>query len=130
MAHRITPEESMRDRIAYNLRKLLAANDITQQELADKIGVSGAAVSAWCSGKKSPRPENIDQICKVLDIDRWDIIKEDEKTREPEQKPLPTDYITIEDIQLAQKIHRLDEYRRKLIESIIATDPGQKEEGR
>ena len=33
--------------------------DKTQQQVADDLGVTQGVVSAWCSGDRLPRPENM-----------------------------------------------------------------------
>lgn len=106
-------EDAYKKIFAKNLRDWMYARDITQKGLADKLGVSPTIVSAWCRGEKSPRMTKVDAICKVLNINRSDLMLD------KNEAPAPTD----EDLALAQKIARLDPYRRKLIESIINTDP-------
>lgn len=41
---------------------------ITQEQLADKIGVSLQTVSCIELGKKAVRPENLANLCKHLDV--------------------------------------------------------------
>ena len=36
--------------------------DKTQQQVADDLGVTQGVVSAWCSGDRLPRPENMQKI--------------------------------------------------------------------
>lgn len=48
-----------------NLRK---ANDLTQEELAEKIGVSRQAVSKWESGQSVPELDKIVALCELFDI--------------------------------------------------------------
>lgn len=44
------------------LKEWIEKEHKTQQEVADAIGVAQGQVSAWCSGDKMPRPENIRKI--------------------------------------------------------------------
>ena len=60
--------------LARNLRHYLSTFNMTQEQLAQKIGVSSQAVSFWCSGKKSPRMDKIDKMCKVFNCSRSDLI--------------------------------------------------------
>lgn len=46
----------------------------TQQELADKIGVSRATVNAWENGKTSMKMAYFIAFCKVTGFDEGDII--------------------------------------------------------
>ena len=42
---------------------------MTQVQLADKVGVSGAAISHFENGTSKPAPETIEKLSKVLDCD-------------------------------------------------------------
>jgi len=48
------------------LRKLRKNNNITQEQLADLIGVSRQAVSKWESGLSIPDMEKIIELCKIF----------------------------------------------------------------
>ena len=49
------------------LPKLRKNNNITQEQLADLIGVSRQAVSKWESGLSIPDMEKIIELCKIFD---------------------------------------------------------------
>ena len=49
-----------------NLQKLRASKNISQEQLADKIGVSRQSVSAWESGKSSPELEKLVAISNLF----------------------------------------------------------------
>ncbi|MDO4902506.1 MAG: helix-turn-helix transcriptional regulator [bacterium] len=51
-----------------NLRKLRESKNLSQEQFADKIGVSRQSVSAWESGKSSPEIEKASQIAKFFSI--------------------------------------------------------------
>ena len=55
-------EKELNKVIAANIVRLLDQKNRTQQELAEYVGVSQAAVSSWCSGSKTPRMNKIDKI--------------------------------------------------------------------
>ena len=42
---------------------------LSQEELAERIGVSRQAVSKWESGRAAPRGTNRDELCKLLSIE-------------------------------------------------------------
>lgn len=48
--------------VGKKIRFLLDQNEMTQKELADKLGVSTATVSNWCTGVKTPRMGKIDMM--------------------------------------------------------------------
>ena len=61
-------------RIANNLKKYMDINNITQDKLADFMGVSQVTVSNWCNGVKLPRMNKIDKICNFFNINRSDLM--------------------------------------------------------
>jgi len=49
-------------------KKDLLITNMTQQQLADKLGVSQPLVHKWFSGKTIPRPATIKRICDVTGL--------------------------------------------------------------
>lgn len=112
-------EEAYKAIFAKNLRDALYMRQVSQRELARRIGVSSTTVSEWCKGKTSPRMDKIDAICKILNVKRSDLMLGERDHEEILE-------VTDKDIALARQIMRLDAYRMALIESIINTDPEAK----
>lgn len=54
-----------------NLRK---NNNMSQEQLADKLGVSRQAVSKWESGSSIPDMEKMMQLCKILNCSLDDLV--------------------------------------------------------
>lgn len=55
--------------IATNIKRLRKAANITQVELAEKIGLSGSgAVSQWETGLVTPTPDNLKRIAELLGV--------------------------------------------------------------
>ena len=50
------------------IQTLRKDKDLTQAELADKLGVSDRAISKWENGRGLPDYEYIQDLCKELDI--------------------------------------------------------------
>lgn len=124
MAYKLNQQEiDFQNTIAINIKRLMFERDLSQKELADRLGVTQAAVSSWCNGIRMPKAEMIDKLCEVLQTDRAGLV-ERYNYRQPkievDQKQAGT--FTMEDIMLAQRIARLDAYRKALIEHIIDTD--------
>lgn len=61
--------------IANNLVKLRKKNGLSQEELAEKIGVSRQAVSKWERAESSPDTDNLIALAKVYDMPLDDMIK-------------------------------------------------------
>jgi transcriptional regulator with XRE-family HTH domain len=53
---------------------LLAEKHLTSKWLAEQLGKSTCTVSKWCSQKSQPDLQTIDQIAKLLDVKRSDLI--------------------------------------------------------
>ena len=51
-----------------NLQKLRAEKNISQEQLADKIGVSRQSVSSWESGKSSPELDKLIALSELFEI--------------------------------------------------------------
>lgn len=88
--------------VSENLNRLLEERNITQQELAEYIGVTQASVSNWCKGIKMPRMDKIDKICQYLDIERSDLMKDSSHY---------TYYINPEAAEAAKELYERDELR-------------------
>lgn len=58
------------DEKLYEIRK---SKGLSQEELAEKVGVSRQTIHCWESGKSLPDTENIIKLCQVLDISISDI---------------------------------------------------------
>lgn len=56
-------------------KELLKKVDISGAQLARKLNISVAAVSAWCKGKAAPNYDKLPEIAKVLNVDISDIVK-------------------------------------------------------
>lgn len=51
-----------------NLQKLRNSKNISQEQLADKIGVSRQSISAWESGKSSPELEKLVALSELFEV--------------------------------------------------------------
>lgn len=57
-----------------NIRKLRKKNHMSQDELAEKLGVSRQSVSLWENGQTQPTIENIIALAKVFDVSSDEIL--------------------------------------------------------
>lgn len=58
------------------LAKLRKSNNLSQEQLADKLGVSRQAVSKWESGSSYPDMDKIINICKILNCNLDDLLED------------------------------------------------------
>ena len=66
---------------AKNLNHYLQVNEKSQLDLANYLGVSTSAVSAWCRGVKTPRMDKVDAMCKYFGIRRSDLMEEKDSSQ-------------------------------------------------
>lgn len=87
-----------------NLNNYLEENHKTQAELAQYVGASTSAVSAWCRGQKTPRMDKIDKMCEFFGIKRSDLM-EDHDANQKEY------YFDKETADIAQKLYENKDLR-------------------
>lgn len=56
-------------------QELLDEVDMSGAQLARRLGISAAAVSAWCLGKSSPSYDKLPAIAKALNVSVNRVIK-------------------------------------------------------
>lgn len=97
-----------------NLRRLLEEKGIKQNTLAEKLGVSTAAVSMWTQGKKYPRPGYVAKIAEILDVP-ISILRE-------EATPRDNQYYT-----LGQAMASADAGQMELLHSVLSLSDEQQQ---
>lgn len=60
--------------VANTLKSARIKKNLTQSDLADKIGVSYQAVSNWERGQSVPDISNLSALCDVLDLNLYELI--------------------------------------------------------
>ena len=60
------------------LRYYLNQYDMTQTELAKRLGVSTQSVTNWCKGDKSPLMDKVDSMCEIFHCKRSDLMEDNE----------------------------------------------------
>lgn len=59
-------EEEFNSIFSKRLRYYLDYYELTQIDLARKLGVSPQSVTNWCKGIKSPRMDKVDAMCEIF----------------------------------------------------------------
>ena len=62
----------------------LAANNLTQADLARHMGVSTATTAKWATGQSIPRMDKIQSICNYLGVSKSDLL-EDKMPKEEDE---------------------------------------------
>lgn len=57
------------------IAELRTERDLTQAQLANKVGVSQSYLARWESGKVLPRPRALKQIARALDVDAEELVE-------------------------------------------------------
>ena len=65
--------------LADNLKKIRKDNNLSQEQLAEKLGVSRQAVSKWESRISYPEMDKVIQICNLFNLNINELINEDIK---------------------------------------------------
>jgi AbrB family looped-hinge helix DNA binding protein len=78
--------KSSRDNIAENLRFLRSRQGLTQEQVAEAIGVSRQAVAKWEKGESLPDILNCEALADLFDVSLEDLVRHD---AEEEGVPIP-----------------------------------------
>ena len=62
-----------------NLKKIRKDNNLSQEQLADKLGVSRQSVSKWESGQAYPEMDKVLQICKMFNLNIDELLNQNIK---------------------------------------------------
>lgn len=76
--------------IAQNIRELRRDKNITQEDLAERSGLSVGAIKQIETGKRWPRPETLDALAKGLGVPQFVLLsnyKEAKQTAQNEKYP-------------------------------------------
>lgn len=104
-----------KQRIADNIAALLNEKGYSQQDLADALGVNKSTVSAWVSGKKTPRMDKVEDMaaffhCTVTDVLGYTQPEETDEFRER----MKEEYGVLFDL-----IDKASDHQREIVEDLL-----------
>ena len=67
----------MSNRFSENLKKIRKENNLSQEQLADELGVSRQAISKWESAVSYPEMDKIIALCDKFDLNIDDLLHKD-----------------------------------------------------
>lgn len=110
-----------KQKIAENIAALLKEKGYSQQDLADALGVNKSTVSAWVSGKKTPRMDKVEDMAAIFHCTITDVLgyTQQEETDDFRDR-MKEEYGALFDL-----VEKADEKQRKQIETIIKTIVGE-----
>ena len=65
--------------LSENLKRIRKDNNLSQEQLADQLGVSRQSVSKWESGAAYPEMDKVLQICKMFNLNIDELLNQDIK---------------------------------------------------
>ena len=81
--------------------------NLTQMELAEKLGVSNRTISKWENGNSLPDYSIIHNLCEVLDISINELLSGEELTKENYQKKLEENIVSTIDYNNKKRNKRI-----------------------
>ena len=63
-----------------NLKRIRKENNLSQEQLADKLGVSRQSVSKWESGQAYPEMDKVLQLCQLFNLNIDELLNQNIKT--------------------------------------------------
>lgn len=106
-------EEQYKVIFSNNLKKWMDNRIVTQQQLADAIGVGQSTVSAWCKGEKMPRMGKIEMLADYFGINKSDLLELKEDNDDFRER-MRSEYGAIFDL-----VDKADDNQRAQIEKIL-----------
>lgn len=94
------------------LAALRRTKGISQETLAEQLGVSRQAVSKWETGTAKPELDNILALCRILEVSPNELLGD---TTQPINEPLPS--VTVESLKAANVTASAD--RKKLLKGTV-----------
>ena len=65
--------------LSENIKKIRKENNLSQEQLAEKLGVSRQSVSKWESNQAYPEMEKMLQICQIFNLNIDELLNQDFK---------------------------------------------------
>ena len=62
------------EQIRQKIKDCIKNSELTQTELAQRLGISQQTVSHYCKGSKMPSLDTFANLCAILDVDANDIL--------------------------------------------------------
>ena len=67
-----------------NLSRLIRENNMSQIDLANRMNVSKSTVTFWCKGEKLPRMGKIEELCKIFNVRKSQLLDSTESISDDE----------------------------------------------
>lgn len=104
-------DESIKKNISRNIVKYRELANLSQKELASKLGVSSSRVSNWEQGANCPTIDILFEVCKILNVSINDIYGVYPKSNEK---------LTYDEIAHIKRYRDLDEIGKQHIDTVLS----------
>lgn len=104
-----------KQKIAENIAALLKEKGYSQQDLADALGVNKSTVSAWVSGKKTPRMDKVEDMAAIFHCTITDVLG----YTQPEETDEFRDRMKEEYGVLFDLIDKASDHQREIVEDLL-----------
>lgn len=91
---------------SYYIKDFRLKSGYTQQELADKVGITKAAISKYEKGQRQPRLEMLKKIAEVFGVNWTDLVSEEQRELEEAIQDAEADSDYWEAVLLSTEAHK------------------------
>ena len=110
----ITPEGA---EIGRNILNLLIEKEKSQVEAAREMGISKSALNGWITGKRIPRMDNVDTMCRYFGCSRSKIIEG--KDSEPQYTLSDGTVVELKPTGFYAQYCRLTSYEQQIVRDFV-----------
>lgn len=105
--------------IGRNIMNLLIEKDKSQVEAAKEMGISKSALNGWITGKRIPRMDNVDTMCRYFGCTRSKIIEG--KDNEPQYTLSDGTIVELKPTGFYAQYCRLSSYEQRIVRDLVDT---------
>lgn len=93
-----------------NLASLRKSKNLSQEEIADRLGVSRQAISKWENGQALPETANIMKLCEILEVTPNELLGYEERKAQPVEQ-IPYNNYNNEEIKEKKKWYKTTPFK-------------------
>ncbi len=105
--------------IGRNILNLLIEKEKSQVEAAREMGISKSALNGWITGKRIPRMDNVDTMCRYFGCTRSKIIEG--KDNEPQYTLSDGTIVELKPTGFYAQYCRLSSYEQQIVRDLVDT---------
>lgn len=105
--------------IGRNILNLLIEKEKSQVEAAREMGISKSALNGWITGKRIPRMDNVDTMCRYFGCTRSKIIEG--KDNEPQYTLSDGTAVKLQPTGFYAQYCRLSSYEQQIVRDFVDT---------